>query len=122
MKSKRWQDWLNLLLGAWLFTSPWVLQFSGEMRDAAWNAYLSGAAIMVFAAVAVYMPKAWEEAVNIILGAWVAVSPWVLGFVSNRDVMMNTVLVGCLVVLLAVWAMVRDERFQRWWQGRHHAA
>src|SRR5215470_19223722 len=26
--SNRWQDWLNLILGAWLFISPWVLGFA----------------------------------------------------------------------------------------------
>lgn len=121
MKSKRWQDWLNLLLGAWLFASPWAMNYTGEMRDAAWNAYILGAAIMIFAAVAVYMPKTWEEAINILLGAWVAISPWVLGFASARSVMMNMVVTGSLVMLLAIWAMVRDHDFQKWWHDRHPA-
>ena len=34
---RRWQDWVNLLLGAWLFISPWVLlNAGGYATDAFW--------------------------------------------------------------------------------------
>jgi hypothetical protein len=121
MRAKRWQDWINLLLGAWLFVSPWVMNYAGDLPKAAWNAYILGAAIVLFAAVAVYVPKAWEEVVNILLGAWGVVSPWVLGFGSGRDITTNTVVVGGLVAVLAVWAMVRDRDFQKWWRSGHPA-
>ncbi|HJV80044.1 SPW repeat protein [Noviherbaspirillum sp.] len=121
MKTKRWQDWINLLLGAWLFASPWALKYASTLPKAAWNAYILGAAIVIFAAVAVSVPKAWEEAINIILGAWVAISPWVLRFAAEKNVAMNAALVGCAVLLLAIWAMVRDQDFQRWRHGGHTA-
>jgi hypothetical protein len=115
MKTKRWQDWLNLLLGAWLFASPWLMNYASELTQAAWNAWIFGAAIVLFAAVAVSISKAWEEVINALLGMWVAVSPWVLGFASSRDVTTNAVAVGALVALLAIWAMAlaRDSR-KRW--------
>jgi len=119
MKSKRWQDWLNLLLGAWLFVSPWVMRYADPTSHAAWNAWLLGAAIVIFAAVAVSMPKAWEEAVNIALGVWLVVSPWALRFSDQANVRLNAVIVGLLVMALAIWAMVLDPDFERW---RHHKA
>lgn len=122
MKTKRWQDWLNLLLGAWLFISPWAMGYAESMPRAAWSAYVTGAAIVLFAAVAVYMPRLWEEALNIALGAWTVISPWVLGFASSRDVTTNTVAVGIAVTVLAIWAMVRDQDFQKWRESRHHVA
>lgn len=115
MKTNRWQDWFNLLLGAWLFASPWLMNYADDLPKAAWNAWALGAAVVLFAAVAMYMPKIWEEGINILLGAWVAVSPWVLAFTSNRDVTTNAVVVGSLVTLLAVWAMVRDPDFRKHW-------
>lgn len=118
MKTKRWQDWFNLLLGAWLFASPWVMAYEEAMLAASWNAYIVGTAIMLFATYAVSIPKAWEEALNIALGAWLAVSPWALGF-AYRDVAMNTTLVGVAVLSLAVWAMLRDRGFQDWWHTHH---
>lgn len=44
-----WEEWINLLLGAWLFVSPWVLQFSGN-PTMSWNAWIVGALIFLIAA------------------------------------------------------------------------
>ena len=37
----------------------------GYEGTAAWNAYAMGVGIVVFALIAAYMPKAWEEIINI---------------------------------------------------------
>ncbi|MBI2291685.1 MAG: SPW repeat protein [Betaproteobacteria bacterium] len=50
--TRRWQDWVNMLLGLWLFVSPWPLQYASH-EAAAWNAYGLGTAIVAFAAVAI---------------------------------------------------------------------
>ncbi|HYD96285.1 MAG TPA: SPW repeat protein [Noviherbaspirillum sp.] len=118
MKTNRWQDWFNLLLGAWLFASPWLMHYADELPNAAWNAHLLGAAIMLFSAVAMYVPRLWEEAVNILLGLWAVASPWVLGFASHRDVAENMVVIGGLVFLFAVWAIALDKDLRdRWPKG-----
>jgi hypothetical protein len=120
--SKRWQDVLNLVIGAWLFVSPWAIRGSMEVSAAMWNAYILGVAIVVFAAVAVSMPRVWEEGINIALGVWMIISPWVLRFSAHRDLAANAVIVGILVTVLAALAMVNDEKFDKWWKDRHHAA
>ena len=108
MKDKRWQDWLNLLLGIWLFISPWVIGFAGAQAAAAWNAWILGVAIVVFSAIAVSMPQAWEEVINILLGIWMVVSSWVIG-VASRAAETNAVIVGLLVILFAAWAMAMSR-------------
>lgn len=115
MKTKRWQDWLNLLLGAWLFASPWALKYADDGSFAARNAWLLGAAIISVAALAIYLPRAWEEVVNFILGAWGIAAPWVLGFAAHQEAMTNTVVVGAVVAILALWAAVKEKDFQRLW-------
>ncbi len=110
---KRWQDWGNLLLGAWLFISPWVMQYPADIPNATWNAHILGAAIVVFSAFAVYMPRIWEEGINIALGVWMIVSPWVLRFALEREVTTNAVIVGALVTALAVGAMVHDKSVRK---------
>lgn len=119
-KPKRWQDLGNIFLGTWLFFSPLVMDYVMDMPVAATNAYLLGMAIVVFAAVAIYIPRIWEEWTNMTLGVWLIISPWVLGFEAARDIMMNAVLVGVLVAALAAWAMTRDNDFKKWW-SEHHA-
>ena len=108
MKAKRWQDWLNLLIGIWLFISPWVIGFAGADYGASWNAWILGVAVVVFSAIAVSMPQAWEEVINILLGIWMVISSWVIGFAS-RAAETNAVIVGLLVILFAAWAMAMNR-------------
>jgi hypothetical protein len=111
MKGKRWQDWLNLLLGVWLFISPWVIGFTATDYAASWNAWILGVAIVVFSALAVSMPQASEEVINILLGVWMVVSSWVIG-VANRAAETNAVIVGLLVILFAAWAMALNRAWR----------
>lgn len=112
--STRWQDWGNLIIGAWLFVSPWVLPYQAEMQNAIWNAYILGGAIVLFSAIATYLPRAWEEGINVVLGLWMIASPWALSFASDQNASMHAVLVGVAVTILAAWAMLRDKDFEKW--------
>jgi len=119
MASKRWQDWMNLILGLWMIASPWILGFEGAANPVVWSAWILGAAIVVFAGLAVYMPRAWEEALNIILGIALSVSPWALGFADQPTPTTNAVVVGLFVIAFGVWAMLADTTFRRWWHEHY---
>jgi SPW repeat len=118
MKSMRWQDGINALLGVWMFASPTFLQFTVVGGRATVAAWILGLAIVVFAALAIYMPKAWEEALNIILGVCLLASPWALGYADEGTPTRNAVIIGLLVTGLAVWAMLKDTTVQKWWHER----
>jgi len=121
MALKRWQDWGNVVLGLWMVASPWILGFAASDSLAAPSAWVLGAAIVVFAGVAVYMHKAWEEALTIILGICLFASPWLLGFADQTTPTTNAVAVGLLVTALGVWAMVMDAAVQKWWHEHYGA-
>lgn len=114
---KRWQDWVNVVLGAWMVVSPWVLGFASTDSAAAWSAWILGAAVLISAGIAVYMPKAWEEAINIALGILLLVSPWVLGFAGETTQMSNAVIVGVLVAAFGIWAIVTDTAVREKWRN-----
>ena len=40
-----WEEWVNFVLGIWLFIAPWVLSFSG-LAKASWDHWIVG--ILVF--------------------------------------------------------------------------
>jgi hypothetical protein len=101
--------------------SPWILGFAGGESLAAPTAWILGAAIVVFAGIAVYMRKAWEEALSITLGICLFISPWVLGFAGERTPATNAMVVGLLVTGFAVWAMVVDTAVQKWWHDHYRA-
>src|SRR5690349_4862718 len=105
--TRRWQDGANLVLGAWLFASPWVLGYSNSIAGG--NAFLMGAAIVLFAVIAAYMPNAWEEIINILIGVWLVLSPFILAPVP-MDIALHTVCVGILATAFAIWAMTSDQR------------
>jgi hypothetical protein len=116
---KRWQDWINLILGVWTFASPWVFGFAAGTNTAARAMWILGAAIIVFAAFAVYMHKAWEEVINILLGICLFASPFVLSFTENQTPTANAVVVGLLVTAFAVWAMLKEAAVQKWWHEHY---
>lgn len=118
MTLRRWQDGLTALLGLWMLASPSILGFAVARSPATMTAWILGVAILVFAGIAVYMPKAWEEAINILLGLCLIASPFVLGYADQSTPATNALIVGALVTALAIWAMLMDTTVQKWWHDR----
>jgi hypothetical protein len=113
-KMKHWQDPLNLVLGLWMIVSPWVLAYQAESA-ATTNAVVLGVLIAVLAALELFNVAAWEEWTNFVLGIWLAVSPWLLGFSATTAAMANALVVGIVVAALAIWALGTDKDIGGWW-------
>ena len=114
MSIKHWQDPWNLLLGIWMIASPWVLRYSTEANPM-WNAVIVGALFALAALFALYRVMAWEEWGNVVLGLWLVISPWLLGFNGIMAAMWNAVIVGAIVAILALWALGTDIDIGGWW-------
>jgi len=100
----KWCDVANLILGAILFFSPWIFGF--ESGRPSQNAIIAGIAIMVLAIAALAAFAVWEEWLNLIVGLWTLVSPWVLGF--DGTALRVHVVIGAAVAILAaveLWIM-----------------
>jgi hypothetical protein len=111
MKDRRWKDTAMLILGLWLIISPFILPYADYAGIAALNSYILGVGVTVFAAIALARPQMWEEQVNLILGVWLFVAPFVLGFQAETAPMVNHLVVGLLIAGDALWAMY--PRFTR---------
>jgi hypothetical protein len=95
---------LNILVGIWLFVSPWV--YGAYTNPNAWNSWIVGAAIVIFAAIrfnnTIGLPVfSW---VNVLLGAWTFASPWIYGYTGNTGRFINSLCVGIVVFVLALTA------------------
>ncbi len=99
-----WRDAANLILGLWLFLSPWVLADMLE-TTASWNAYVMGIIIVVAAISALVSFHEWEEWVSVLFGAWLIVSPWFLGYPLAGALVWNAIAVGILVATMAIWSL-----------------
>jgi hypothetical protein len=106
-RKEQWRDWLMLLFGAWLVVSPFVLGYGGtEAGMAMWNSVIIGLALVVFSIAVLIKPHIWEEWVSLILGAWLIISPFVLGFSDITPALWNTVIMGLLVGGDAIWSVI----------------
>jgi hypothetical protein len=98
---KQWEDWTTWALGLWLLLSPWALFFDND-PPALENALAVGALVIIAEIVELSIFRDWEEWINVVLGAWLAISPWTLG-IANGAARWNFLIVGTLVIVLALY-------------------
>jgi len=111
---KHWQDPVNLILGLWLISSPWILRYQSETY-ALWSAVGLGVLVAASAIATLFRVKAWEEWANVVLGLAAIASPWILRFSESVVATSNTVIIGIVVAALALWALATDKDIGGWW-------
>ena len=103
---KDWQDPLIVIIGIWLFISPFILQFISTNPGAAIVSFFFGVLLQLFAVSGLSTHKTWGEWGSLVLSVILIGLPWILGF-SNPVVMWNVILVGSLVAIFAIWSMIQ---------------
>lgn len=94
---------INLILGAWLVIAPFLL---GATASATWNDVLAGLAVLVLAGTRAAKPAtsttllSW---INLLIGVWLIIAPFVLGYASQGTIW-NDVIVGVLLVMFGWWS------------------
>ena len=91
-------DIYNIILGAALFAAPWLFSYSHQAARA--DDWVTGAIIIAFAVGAVVAFSEWEEWISMLLGLWVTVSPWLLGFAHSKAMPVH-VAIGLLIMFLS---------------------
>jgi hypothetical protein len=92
-------DLYNLLLSMFLFIAPWL--FARANVTATVDLLASAAAIAILSLGAMVAFTIWEEWANLLLGIWLIVSPWALGF-AHTSAMHCSIGVGAAVAFLAL--------------------
>jgi SPW repeat len=100
-------DVIDLLLGMLLFFAPWMFGFVSTVASE--NAWLSGALISLLATAAIIAFDAREQRLNLLVGLWVAVSPWLLGFHAEMHIYFIVGLLLVTLVLFELWLNVDAE-------------
>lgn len=96
-------SWLNVLAGAWLIIAPFVLHYTNATTRT--NDILIGVIVAVLALFRGAIPSknTWLSWVNLILGLWLIVAPFILGY-ANTTPRWNDVIMGLIVGGLAAWS------------------
>lgn len=61
--------------------------------------------------------KHWQDPVNALVGVWLVLSPWALGFQSDMNALANAVLVGLLLIAAALGAIFVPRAWEEWTEG-----
>lgn len=59
-------------------------------------------------------PKHWQDLVAALLGAWVVLSPWALGFQDVQAAMVNAVIIGLVLIAAALGAIFVPRAWEEW--------
>lgn len=115
MNQAKWENWTNLVLGIWFFITPWIIPSALEGRAlqiAGWNSWVVGAVVAISAGLALQDLKPWEEWVNLVLGVWIVLSPWIFGYVTETGLLWNSVIVGAVIAVLSGFALPVAQKLQ----------
>ena len=93
---------IALLAGIWLFISPWIYGMYGAAN--AWNSWIIGAVIVTLSSFRLGYPMntQWISWINVLLGIWMFISPWVYGYTVSQGRFTNSLCVGVIVFFAAL--------------------
>ena len=104
MDKKRWQDWVLLTGGVWLFLVPWLLSTADDAASS-WNAWILGVLVVATTWWALARPAdRAPEWLQGLYGIWLFVTPWVFGFTGLAAAAWNAWIVGGALILFALLA------------------
>src|SRR5256885_1516128 len=106
MSMKRWQDWVMLVLGVWLYLSPFILGYTDYGNSMSVNSFTFGIIVAALALAALSRPQMWEEWVNLVLGLWLIIAPFALGFRYETAATTNHIVVGLLIAADAISVLI----------------
>lgn len=114
LQRARWASAGNVLAGLWLILAPFILNFEGA-DTAQWNHIIVGAAVLVLAAIRAFNPDERESLswMNVVLGLWMIVSPFLLGYANVNDAQTNSLITGVVILALAAFSAYETNEAHR---------
>lgn len=92
-------DVYQMALGLFLFLSPWLFAFPHSVSRV--DDWMIGLAVVAVGIAATMAFSEWDEWINLLLGVWLVIAPWVLGFIYPTATHIS-VAVGLVIAYLAL--------------------
>ena len=98
-------NWLIVIAGIWLIVAPFILGFSGTFLSL--NDVVTGIIIALVSLIAIGVSEEgkWLNWINMLLGAWIFITPFFLMSVGNAG-MWNNLIIGIITVALGAWGVI----------------
>jgi hypothetical protein len=105
---------LNIVAGLWLIISPYGFGFH-LLNPPFWNSVVVGCLVAVFATLRLVFPFRFPEIswINVLLGGYLVISPFLFGFADIAAALWNCVGVGIFFILMAAWSAAAGARGSR---------
>ena len=104
LEKTRWENWSNVLMGLWVFLTPWTLA-SGFQADGGntslWNFLLIGGIVVLVSLLAIKKVQIWAEWISLSAGVWLIFSPWFLFYYDNKLLSVHSQICGFVIALLS---------------------
>ena len=99
-----------ILTGIWLIIAPFILGYT-NIQQAQWNDIVVGAVIAILAAARTFsgsLRAAWVSWLNAVLGFWLIIAPFVLGYPEPTP-RWNDIILGIIIVVLGTWSATTNS-------------
>lgn len=110
---QRWQDSFSLVvtmvIGAWLFITPFVYGFTHTHILAAWNSYAFGIIVMALSIYGLITKQKWEDWLNLVIGIWLFFSPFALGVYDDYTIRLYSMNTGAVLFLFSLWSAIMTQ-------------
>ena len=95
----RWMIAGCVLVGIWLFISPWVVADTAS-PPSSWNFHIAGVLTVFLAILALMRSDDFAEYGLVAVAVWLFISPWVLDLpqLVTKQVIFYGVILGCLAL------------------------
>jgi uncharacterized membrane protein len=110
LKNVPWTLLVSAALGVWLMAAPAVLGITGSDAD---SHYLAGALVVTWAVIAFGEIARPVRLLNIPMGLWIAIAPWLLSGATDVSRWADMV-AGALLVALSIRRGQIEEQFGSW--------
>lgn len=107
----RWSSDTNIAAGLWLLAAPFVLGYSA-VGAAVSNAIIVGLVVLGLAWYRTANPARALSAswTNAVLGGWLIVAPFVLGYSATAAAVTNDIIVGLVVLTLGAVSAIAGNK------------
>ncbi len=107
----RFASGMNIALSLWLIFSPFLLGYAGSAL-ALWDALIVGVAMFLLSSYRTLRPSrsmlpSW---INLLLGIWLAISPFLLRLTGVDSAMWNDITIGIAVFFFAIVGLALTTR------------
>ncbi|MDH2353191.1 SPW repeat protein [Bradyrhizobium sp. SSUT18] len=109
---RTWEDWCGMVLGALIVASPWfpIQEHSpiGGQQMIIVNTVAIGLVVFGLSQLEYVALQRWQEVATIVVGLWLIVSPYMLGYSGEGFLRVYHTSLGAVAVVLGVLQLWQD--------------